>query len=75
MGTLLAYRALHMFVSPKKSHQHPDRVDDLIIQVVYYYLPAEVGTAEVASAVIPYTLRYQYSHNPQYLEPVRNCQA
>ena len=37
-----------------------------MIQVVYYYFPAEVGTAEVTSCVIPNTLRCQHSHISQY---------
>ena len=46
--------------------RHPDGVDDLMIQVVYCYLPAEVGTAEAAPCVTTHTLRCQDSHNPQY---------
>ena len=49
-----------------KLSRHPDRVDDSMIQVVCYYLPAEVGTAEVTPCVTTYTLRCQNSHNPQY---------
>ena len=37
-----------------------------MIQVVYYYLSTEVGTAEVTPCVTTYTLRCQDSHNPQY---------
>ena len=43
-----------------------DRVNGLMIQVVYYYLPAGVGTAEVTPFVTTYTLRCQDSHNLQY---------
>ena len=39
--------------------RHPHRVDDLMIHFVYYYLTAELRTAEVTSCVIPYTLRYR----------------
>ena len=35
--------------------RHPDRVDGLMIQVVYYYVPAEVGTAEVTHRASPHT--------------------
>ena len=55
-----------MFVSRKQSSQDARAVDGLMIQVVYCYLPAEVGTAEVTTCVIPYTLRCQDLHNLQY---------
>ena len=47
-----------------KSSRHPDRVDDLMIRVVYDYLPAEVGAAELTSCVIPYT----HSHAKIYTQ-------
>ena len=49
-----------------------------MIQVVYYYLPAAVGTAEVTPCVTAYTIRCQDPHNPQYANiPNRyeNCQS
>ena len=54
-----------------KSSQDARTVDDLMIQAVYYYLPAEIKTAEVASCVITYTLSCQDSHNPQYANTPR----
>ena len=54
-----------LILTLKQTSQDTRTVDDMMIQVVYYYLPAEVGTAEVTTCAITYTLRCQDSHNPQ----------
>ena len=56
-----------MFVSPKQSGQDTRTADDLMMHIVYYYFPTEVGTAEVTPCVSTYTLRCQDSHNPQHV--------
>ena len=52
MMRLRWYQRCGIFVSLTQSSQDTRIVDGLMIQFVYYYRPAEVGTAEVTPCVI-----------------------